>query len=213
MNKFYVYAHYKPNDTIPFYIGKGSRERAYIVKKRNQHWKNVVKKYGFRVEIMYDNLSEELAFQMEKDFIKMWGRADLGCGPLVNQTDGGDGAKLSEETKKKISDAHKGVPLSESHKRQSGLAKLGIPLSDSHKEQISLGLKGKNVGKSPWNKGKTGVYSDDHLKYLKTVRLGMKHSEETKKKMSKDRKGRSLSEEHKNAIRNGLLAHFNTSKD
>ena len=49
-----------------------------------------------------ENLSEVEAFETEKAFITAIGRADLGKGPLVNLTDGGEGfsgGRHSEETK------------------------------------------------------------------------------------------------------------------
>ena len=108
MNNYYVYAHYKPDSDIPFYIGKGIGKRAWEKCKytRSDYWNKIVNKYGYRVELEFENLSETDAFQMEQDMIKMWGRADLGLGPLINMTDGGDGMSghiQTEETRKKIS--------------------------------------------------------------------------------------------------------------
>lgn len=65
------------------------------------------------------------------------------------------GKKHSEETKKKMSESHKG--------------KNRKPKSEEHKRKISSLLKGR----VPWHKGKTGIYS-----------------EETKRKMSESKKGK-----------------------
>ena len=67
MEKFYVYGHYKPDSDIPFYIGKGCRNRAFIKSNRGKYWKRIVAKYGYRVEIMYDNLSESMALMLERE--------------------------------------------------------------------------------------------------------------------------------------------------
>jgi hypothetical protein len=91
--KYYVYAHYKiGEENIPFYIGKGKNGRAYSKYQRSKHWNNVVEKYGgFHVKILCENMSEMNALLVEKQLIGMFGRSDLGNGPLVNHTDGGEG--------------------------------------------------------------------------------------------------------------------------
>lgn len=97
------------------------------------------------------------------------------------------GYKLSEETKNKISEAHKGKPtwnkglktgpLSEEAKKKMSEAHKGIKLSEEHKNKISEACK---CEKNP-------LYGK-HL------------SEETKKKMSEAKKGKKFSEEHKKKI-------------
>lgn len=112
-NKFYIYAHYRKTTGEIFYIGKGFGKRAWDRgKKRTLHWHNVVKKNGYTISILHDNLTENEAFTLEKELIKYYGRNDLGLGPLVNMTDGGEGASgivVSQETKEKQSLAKKGV--------------------------------------------------------------------------------------------------------
>jgi len=69
-------------------------------------------------------------------------------------------------------------------------------------------IKESNIGKEPWNKGKTNVYSEETLKKMSEVQkgensffYGKQHSEETKRKMSKAKRGKILSEEHKQKLR------------
>ena len=51
---YYVYLHKKPNGEV-FYVGKGTKLRAWSKHGRNEHWNNIVKKYGeFAVEIVKD---------------------------------------------------------------------------------------------------------------------------------------------------------------
>jgi hypothetical protein len=99
--RFYVYLH-KRKDGSVFYVGKGSYNRAYVSKARNQHWQNVVNKNGgFEVEIIADNLKEQEAFSLEAETIKLY-----GIDNLVNQTLGGistTGMVHSEETRLKQS--------------------------------------------------------------------------------------------------------------
>ena len=64
--------------------------------------------------------------------------------------------------------------------RKRGLAQYNI---------ANGGEGGVFKGRPPWNKGKTGVYSDEVLKRLSEACKGRKCSEETKRKMSESHKG------------------------
>lgn len=99
LHKYYVYGHYKPNSAIPFNIGKGCGWRAISKTDRNLHWHNTVNKNGYIVEIMYFGLTKEQALDIERMLIAKYGRADKKCGPLVNQTDGGDDPPSQKGTK------------------------------------------------------------------------------------------------------------------
>jgi hypothetical protein len=106
---FYTYAHTKPDGTI-FYIGKGSKNRAWKKTKRNQHWKNIVAKYEiYGVEILANWNTEKEALDHEILLISCF--KDMGY-KLANMTNGGEGTsglKLTIEHKQKISDAQCGV--------------------------------------------------------------------------------------------------------
>ena len=109
-NKFYIYAHINPLFNKIFYIGKGSNKRAWDKSNRNRYWHNTVKKYGYIIDILEENLTEDEAFEKEKRYIKRIGRKDLGLGSLVNMDDGGNGIsglKRSEEHKRKMSESIK----------------------------------------------------------------------------------------------------------
>lgn len=78
------------------------------------------------------------------------------------------GKHHSEETKKKLSEAHKGKsigPFTEEHKRKIGESNKGKRKGYKASEETKQKMKGR----IPWNKGKKGLY---------------KASEETRKKMS-----------------------------
>ncbi len=98
MNNFYVYVHYRNDNNVPFYVGKGSGNRYLCKKSRNQHWSNIVNKVGYRVEIIEDNLTEEESFIREEYYIKFFGREDLNEGTLVNFTNGGEGTSGFKHT-------------------------------------------------------------------------------------------------------------------
>lgn len=134
-----VYRHIRLDKNIPFYIGIGKTEkRAYYKYLRNNIWNQIVSKTNYEVEILFKNLTWEQACEKEKEFIKLYGRIDLKSGILANQTDGGDGNNnLSEETRKKISLAHKGNKYGLGHKH-----------TDEERKKISEALTGK-PSKSP----------------------------------------------------------------
>ena len=102
-----VYFHINPLKNEVFYVGIGSKARAYDKYARNKFWKYTTKKYGYIINIVKEGLSEIEAFDLEKFYIKKIGRRDLGNGNLVNMTEGGDGKTgciETEETKKRKSD-------------------------------------------------------------------------------------------------------------
>ena len=88
-NIYYVYLHRRASDNKPFYVGKGKNTRSHSTFGRNKRWNNTYKKHGLIVEILYDNLSEEDAFNLEKDTITemKYHFEDTLC----NMTDGGEG--------------------------------------------------------------------------------------------------------------------------
>lgn len=104
-----VYQHIRLDNNTVFYIGIGkNKSRAYNkhFKNRNVIWVRTVKKYGFRVEILKENMSWEEACQEEIKLIKKYGRLNIKTGILVNLTDGGEGNHnriISKKTKNKIS--------------------------------------------------------------------------------------------------------------
>lgn len=157
MTDFYVYVHRRATTGEIFYVGKGRGNRAYR-KDRGRHWKAIVEKHGRTVEIVANGLQEQEAFELERSIIAKIGRRDLGLGPLVNYTDGGDGAsgavrstefktrnaafhtgrKRSEETKKNISDALRGKVPSEQTRSRMSKAQIGRTHTEATKQKISV---------------------------------------------------------------------------
>ena len=118
MNNFYVYGHYKPDGNI-FYVGKGRARRAWKFGHRSDFWYKTVNKHGaHEVILLYENLSEEEAFLLEREEIAFWGRRKDG-GFLINLTDGGEGSSgrvFSSEEKKKIKERMKTPEWKTKHK-------------------------------------------------------------------------------------------------
>jgi hypothetical protein len=88
-----LYYHRRLDTDEVFYVGIGEPGRAYQAGRgrRSVYWNRIAKKYGYRVEILEEGLSWYQACELEKMLIALHGRQDLGYGPLVNMTDGGDG--------------------------------------------------------------------------------------------------------------------------
>lgn len=99
--------------------------------------------------------------------------------------------KLSEETKKKISDSKKGKRASPQTEFKKGDTPWneGVklkPLSEEHKKRISESQRGRK-------------HSEEHIRKVAEANKGKIHSDETKKKLS-IAQGKKLSEEHKRKI-------------
>ena len=148
-NKKVLYRHVRLDKNEVFYVGIGNPKRPYDRYFRNNWWKNIVAKTDYKIDILFDDLTWEEACEKEKEFISLYGRRDLGKGPLVNLTDGGDSIKgyvMTQEHKNKISKANKGntYRLSEETKRRIGKAAKGRKHSKETKDKLKKLAKGRN---------------------------------------------------------------------
>ena len=91
------------------------------------------------------------------------------------------GRIISEEHRNKISEALKGKKKSEEHKK-----KLRVPKSEEHVKNVSNALKGKYVGENNPFYGKK--HTEEIKQKLRESNLGKKTSEETKQKSSNSHK-------------------------
>lgn len=179
-----MYFHKKPDGEI-FYVGIGSLKRPYTTNGRTKWWHNIANKYGYLVEIIHENLTWGEAVKLEHEYINKLGRADLELGPLVNMTDGGDGAhnrKQNEETRKKIS-------------KNNARYNLGKKASKELREKLSRIHIGLQAGE------KHPLYGKHHSQEAKdkigAAHKGMRHSEKTLKQMSDVKLGKIKTEEHR----------------
>jgi hypothetical protein len=90
----YVYIYTRLDKNEVFYVGIGSDKNKYRAKNkkaRNLHWKKIVSKTDYKIDIILDNVTWEEACQKEIELINLYGRHDKKKGNLVNFTDGGEG--------------------------------------------------------------------------------------------------------------------------
>ena len=178
-----VYMHKKKSNNEVFYIGKGLRRRVSDASNRNKHWHNIVNKHGFTAVVIEDGLTDEEAIELEVLCISEIGRKDIGTGPLVNMTIGGDGvlgAVVTKETRDKISKAGKGRVMSEDTRRKLSEARKGIKFSSAHKKALKKAVarrkeSGNYVSKETRDKiskARKGVsFSDSHVKNIKAASI------------------------------------------
>lgn len=165
---YYTYLHIRSDSGAIFYVGKGHGKRAYDTAKRNQHWTNIVAKYGHMVVIAEYFEIEDDAFAHERYLIATL-RA-LGKG-LTNLTNGGEGAcgfvagPCPEERKLKISAAQKG-------KARPYLAGNTHTLGLKHTEETKAHMRASQLAREN-----------------KQTALGYHHTESAKTWMSKARIG------------------------
>ena len=166
-------------DYEPFYIGQGKNNRCYAGLK---YGGSPYKKYkinkiligGFEPKMikMYENLEYEFAIKLEIELILKIGRDDLGKGPLVNLTDGGEGTlNMSQIIKDKISEKSRGSKRTEKTKENMRLSR-----------KIYF-----EKGNTTWNKGKIFT-EEERLKFTNKSNTGKSFSDEHKNKMSENSK-------------------------
>ena len=224
LNNFYVYIYLNPfvegnfeyNDLKfcfePLYVGKGVgyRYRTHLYSKylKKDTIKNKILKEILITKIepiiikLYENLSEDDSFKIERDIIKKIGCLIYNNGPLTNLTTGGDGrscAIITDETRKKLSECGKrngflgkkleeivGVERAKELNEKNKLRKL-------NKSYVELsGEKRAEIIKKKMSNSQTGK---------------KKITENGKKILSEFHKNKVVSKETKNKISKSLIGH------
>jgi hypothetical protein len=193
---FYVYILFRESGA-PFYVGMGRRDRCLVHERNvrnniqdwdNPHKTNIIRKmlaFGRDVPVVKISarLTHEKACEYERAWIATLGRDP--SGPLVNRTDGGDGAPgviVSEVTRRKISAILKGKKHSEAHRQK---------LREANLEQIralqsanAVARRGKPMSEAQRQKLIGHSVSEAARQKLREANLGKKASEATRAKMS-----------------------------
>lgn len=187
---YYVYGYVRLDTNTYFYIGKGKDNRYLRLDNRKQHFINILNKTECAVEILYDNLTEDEAFQLEVDTIydlvfnegysiEIKGVERNNEGHLVNCTWGGEGTS--------------GLSIKQSKETIANRVAKNIGQKRSNEQRKTMSdARNKRLNEHPEEKER-----------LKILRCGCKTSEETKTKLSKIKKGKTQSEQQKKAVMEG----------
>ncbi len=191
--KFYVYGYVRETSSLNgpkgsfYYIGKGTGSRRFTKGKSEIR----VPKRSNNV-LIAESLYENDARQLEMLLIYLYGRLDMQTGCLRNLTDGGEGCSgrvVSNETRLKMRDAkigrpspRKGSKLSEETKKRISESKLGRKIKGWPEEsriRKSIAMLGNTNG--------CGRKGFTHTEYTKKrigqSSLGRVCSDETKQRM------------------------------
>lgn len=140
------------------YVGKDERNNPNYIGS-GLLIQNAIKKYGkenFVKEIIEQCSSKKQLSEREKYWIKELNTTNLKIG--YNLTDGGSGGNTYEHNQK----------LPEIKKKLTG--KNNHFYGKHHSSESKRKISSSNIGKKAWNKGKTGIYSDDTLQLMREYR-------------------------------------------
>ena len=196
-----VYKHTSPSNKV--YIGITCREPEKRWGKDgkkysgNEYFTNAINKYGwdnFKHEILFEDLSKEEACQKEIELIAYYRSNEHDFG--YNKSTGGEinrGWHLSEETKRKQSEAKKGCISWCAGKQLPEEMRKNIAANHSHYWQ------GKKM-------------SEEHCQKISKALTGKTRSPETIRKITESNTGKKRTPEQKRNMSNAQKGHKRTTK-
>ena len=232
LNKYFLYRHIRLDKNEPFYIGIGTKnnkgiseetiyKRAYEKVNRNKTWYAVLEKTEYRVEVFPEEYNNyEVLKEKEREFIKLYGRINLGTGTLTNCTSGGQGVVgmiHSDETKAQMSKVKKGQkrsPETIEKTRQGNIGRKNSPESIEKTRQGNIGLKRTPETIEKLRQAKIGKkQSPEHIEKRASARRGKKHSQEAIQNMSMAQQNRTQETREKMRVaKSKLVMDINTGK-
>jgi hypothetical protein len=185
--EYYTYAWLR-EDMTPYYVGKGIRNRAYCPHRRGDTYMSPPPKD--RVLFLKKNLTEFDAYKHENYIITILGLKSEG-GILINMSYGGEGSsgrKPSEYCIQRIKETNTGKTLTEEHKKK-------VSQQVSQRKWWNNGEVDKHTIECPgddWVLGRlySRKLSEVEIENIKKLNTGKYVSDETRKKQSKNKKGR-----------------------
>jgi NUMOD3 motif len=167
--RFYVYEHWRPDEGVIFYVGKGQKRRAWDWHRGRNAWHKFIiaklRRNGLKVEVRIVHYFEyeKDALVKERELITAWKATGA---ELVNLTDGGEGPS--------------GLRHSEEWKQAMSVKMTGRIWSDESRAKLSASMMGN----------KNGVGQTRTPEQIKSFvdRCGPKTPEQIKR-MSESRKG------------------------
>ena len=190
-----IYKITSPTDKV--YIGQSWDLEKRVKCYKGLHCKCQIKLYNSLVKYGWEEHTFEVTHQLNKENTQLemnywetfyWQKCKDEGLELLNVREPGSNGKMSEESKRKMSEAHKDkprTPHSEETKRKMSEAKKGKSRSEETKRKMSKAVRS---------------VSQESKRKMSEAKKGKTLSEETKRKMSEARRGRPESEEHKRRI-------------
>jgi group I intron endonuclease len=172
-----------------------SMHRSYLRRgcHPNAHLQRAWSKYGegaFEIRIV-EECVEELLEVREQFWINHYDSMNDNKGYNFRKAD--RHGRLTEEHKRKISEAHRGMTYSEETKKRLSEINRGRKLSDEHRRKLSEAHRGNQ-----YNKGKHP--SEETRRKIGDAHRGLRRSDETRRKISEANKGKVISPEHRSAV-------------
>jgi hypothetical protein len=218
LNKFYYGSRSTnriPSEDIGFYYFSSSRDKDFMLDQINNP-----QNYLYKVVSIFDNKDDALNFE-----IRLHLKFNVAKNPkFYNKANATStsfsitGTELSQETKKKMSEARRGRVVSDETKLKLSKSHIGIKHTDETKLKLSKSHIGNknNLGKKrseeskkksseshkgqiPWNKNKNDIYSEESKRKMSDAKKNM--TQEQKDKMYAWKKGKPLPESTKIKLR------------
>jgi hypothetical protein len=183
MTQYYTYIYKDPSrdyngKSEPFYVGKGSKsvhDRAFVHLTRKDkhpltHRIQKMKKDGVEpiIEKIIVGTNWKFALGIETMLIKRIGRKDLGTGPLLNLTNGGENPPSWLGKKRPNQSGENNFWFGKDRSGENGpfFGKVGY-----WKDKKNLEQSKRMKGKPPWNKGKECSYVGDRNRIESTCNI------------------------------------------